>query len=98
MYMLIFIIFTLVLQTIDGYIVKPHLFGDSLGMPSFVSLMSIIVGGKLFGAIGILISIPFAAVCAILYRESFLPWLVKRKQAREQQAKAVLVQKKKEEQ
>lgn len=98
MYMLIFIIFTLILQTIDGYIVKPHLFGDSLGMPSFVSLISIIVGGKLFGAIGILISIPFAAVCAILYRESFLPWLVKRKQAREQQAKAVLVQKKKEEQ
>ncbi|MBR2750533.1 MAG: AI-2E family transporter [Clostridiales bacterium] len=82
MYALIFIIFTLILQTIDGYIVKPHLFGDSLGMPSFVSLISIILGGKLFGPIGILISIPFAAVCAILYRESFLPWLNKRKQMR----------------
>ncbi len=82
MFALAFIIFTLILQTIDGYIIKPHLFGDSLGMPSFVSLISIIVGGKLFGPIGILISIPFAAVIAILYRESFLPWLNQRKQAR----------------
>lgn len=82
MYALAFIIFTLILQTIDGYIVKPHLFGDSLGMPSFVSLISIILGGKLFGPIGILISIPFAAVVAILYRESFIPWLEHRKQER----------------
>jgi len=82
MFALIFIIFTLILQTIDGYVVKPNLFGDSLGMPSFISLISIILGGKLFGAIGILISIPFAAVMAILYRESLLPYLEKRKQER----------------
>lgn len=82
MYALVFIIFTLILQTIDGYIVKPHLFGDSLGMPSFVSLISIIIGGKLFGPIGILISIPFAAVVSILYRESFIPWLEHRKNVR----------------
>ena len=82
MYALVFVIFTLILQTIDGYIVKPHLFSDSLGMPSFVSLISIIIGGKLFGPIGILISIPFAAVIAILYSESFLPWLDHRKNVR----------------
>lgn len=83
MYALIFVIFTCVLQTIDGYVVKPHLFGDSMGLPSFISLISIIVGGKLFGPIGILISIPFTAVMAILYHESPLPWLRKKKQERE---------------
>ncbi len=83
MYALIFVIFTCVLQTIDGYVVKPHLFGDSMGLPSFISLISIIIGGKLFGPIGILISIPFTAVMAILYHESLLPWLRKRKQERE---------------
>ena len=83
MYALVFVIFTCVLQTIDGYVVKPHLFGDSMGLPSFISLISIIIGGKLFGPIGILISIPFTAVMAILYHESLLPWLRKRKQERE---------------
>ena len=82
-YALIFVIFTCVLQLIDGYVVKPHLFGDSMGLPSFVSLISIIIGGKLFGPIGILISIPFTAVMAILYHESLLPWLEQRKKERE---------------
>lgn len=82
MYAVIFIIFTCILQTIDGYVVKPHLFGDSMGLPAFISLISIIIGGKLFGPIGILISIPFTAVMAILYHESLIPWLRKRKEAR----------------
>ncbi len=82
MYAVAFIIFTCILQTIDGYVVKPHLFGDSLGIPAVISLISIIIGGKLFGPIGILISIPFTAVMAILYHESLLPWLESRKKAR----------------
>ena len=82
MYAVIFVIFTCVLQTIDGYVVKPHLFGDSLGVPAVISLISIVIGGKIFGPIGILISIPFTAVCAILYHESLIPWLEKRKNER----------------
>ncbi len=82
MYAVAFIIFTCILQTIDGYVVKPHLFGDSLGIPAVISLISIIIGGKLFGPIGILISIPFTAVMAILYHESLLPYLEKRKKMR----------------
>lgn len=82
MYAVAFIIFTCILQTIDGYVVKPHLFGDSLGVPAVISLISIIIGGKLFGPIGILISIPFTAVMAILYHESLIPWLEGRKKAR----------------
>ena len=82
MYAVAFVIFTCILQTIDGYVVKPHLFGDSMGLPAFISLISIVIGGKLFGPIGILISIPFTAVMAILYHESLLPWLERRKQLR----------------
>ena len=82
MYAVVFVIFTCILQTIDGYVVKPHLFGDSLGVPAVISLISIVIGGKIFGPIGILISIPFTAVCAILYHESLIPWLEKRKNER----------------
>ena len=87
MYALIFIIFTCILQTIDGYVVKPHLFGDSLGIPAVISLISIVIGGKLFGPLGILISIPFTAVMAILYHERLIPWLEEKKHEREEAPK-----------
>ena len=54
-YALIFIIFTLVLQTVDGYLLKPRLFGGSLGVSGLWILVGIIVGGKMFGMIGILL-------------------------------------------
>lgn len=74
-YALWFFIFTLVLQTLDGYVVKPNLFGDSLGVPAVWTLIAIIVGGKLAGVLGMLLAIPAMAVIAMLYRERFIPWL-----------------------
>ena len=76
---IIFLIFTCILQTIDGYVLKPRLFGGSLGVPSVLILISIIVGGKLCGIVGILLAIPFAAILSFLYRETFIPWLEARR-------------------
>lgn len=64
-----FIIFTLILQTIDGYIVKPKLFSGTLGISSLLVLVSIIVLGKMFGVAGILLSIPLAAIVQYLVIE-----------------------------
>lgn len=72
---LIFLIFTCVLQFVDGYLLKPRLFGGSLGIPSVLILISIILGGKLAGIAGILLAIPFAAILSFVYREAFIPWL-----------------------
>ncbi len=72
---LAFLIFTLVLQTIDGYILKPKLFGDSLGVSGLWILVGVIVGGRIFGVVGILLAIPGVAMLDFLYREFFLPWL-----------------------
>ena len=62
LYALIFLIFTVVLQTVDGYIIKPKMFGDSFGVSSLLILISIILGGRLMGVPGILLAIPFAAI------------------------------------
>lgn len=70
-----FIIFTLVLQTLDGYIIKPKLFGDALNVPGVIILISIIVFGKLMGVPGMLIAIPAAAILVYIYSEAFIPWL-----------------------
>jgi predicted PurR-regulated permease PerM len=68
-------LFTLVLQLIDGYIIKPKLFGESLGVPALWILVGIVVGGKMFGIIGILLSIPIVAILDFSYKDYFLPWL-----------------------
>ena len=68
-YALWFILFTIVLQTIDGYILKPRLFGESLGVSPLMILIAIILGGRLFGVPGILLAIPFAAILDFVFKD-----------------------------
>ena len=77
---LMFVVFCLILQTIDGYILKPRLFSDSLGVSGLLILSSTIVLGNMFSVIGILLSIPTAAVLNFVYHDYLLPWLRERKQ------------------
>ena len=82
-YALWFIIFTLILQTCDGYVLKPKLFSGVLGVSSVWVLICIIVGGRMFGVPGILLSIPFAAISDYIYNEFILVRLRKRRQKKE---------------
>ena len=75
---LIFLIFTVVLQLFDGYVLKPKLFGDSLGVSGLWILVGVIVGGKMFGVVGILLSIPVVALIDFLYSNYLLPFLEKK--------------------
>ena len=59
-----FLIFILVLQQFDGNILGPKILGDSTGLASFWVLFAVLVGGGLFGFIGMVIGIP---VFAIIY-------------------------------
>lgn len=68
-YALIFLIFTVVIQTLDGYVLKPKLFGETLGVSPLLILVTIIIGGRLFGVIGILLAIPFAAILSYVVDE-----------------------------
>ena len=76
---LIFIIFSFILQTVDGYVIKPRLIGGSLGVSGVWVLVGIIVGDRMFGVLGILLAIPACAILDFLYREHLLPWLEQRK-------------------
>ena len=67
-YALIFIITTIVLQAMDGYVLKPRLFAGTLGVSSLLILMSIIVFGRIFGVVGIIFAIPLAAIIQYLYK------------------------------
>ena len=84
-YALWFLLFTLILQTVDGYILKPKLFGNSLGVPAVWVLVSIIFFGRLFGVSGVLISIPLAAIVNYIYQSYILRRLQKRRESNEMQ-------------
>ncbi|MBE5826186.1 MAG: AI-2E family transporter [Butyrivibrio sp.] len=77
-YALWFLIFTIVLQTVDGYILKPRLFGESLGVSALMILIFIILGGRLFGVAGILFAIPFAAIFDFTWRDFVIKKLEER--------------------
>lgn len=64
-----FIVFTIVLQTIDGYVLKPRLFGESLGVSPLMVLIAIILGGRLFQVVGILLAIPVAAILDFVFKD-----------------------------
>ena len=76
---LMFLGFTLCLQLVDGYILKPKLFSNSLGVSGLLILCSTVVLGNMFGIIGIVVSIPAAAVLSFVCRDYFVPWREKRR-------------------
>lgn len=65
---LLFVIFILVLQQIDGNIIGPTILGDSTGLSPFWVIVSILVGGGLFGFLGMLLGVPTFAVIYFLIK------------------------------
>lgn len=59
---LIFALFLLVLQQIDGNVIGPKLCGSRIGLKSFWVLASILFFGGMFGVIGMLIGVPLFAL------------------------------------
>lgn len=58
---LIFIIFIVVLQQLEGDLIYPRVVGSSMGLPSIWVLAAVTVGGGMFGVMGMMLSVPVAA-------------------------------------
>ena len=66
LYLLIFII---ILQQVDGNIIGPKILGSSTGLSSFWVMFAILIGGGLFGFLGMLLGVPvFAMIYYIVQR------------------------------
>lgn len=64
---LIFLIFILILQQIDGNVIGPKILGDSTGMSSFWVMFAILVGGGFFGVLGMFVGVPVFALIYSLF-------------------------------
>ena len=58
---LYFVIFILALQQLDGNVIGPKILGESIGIPSFWIMFAILVGGGLFGFVGMVLGVPIFA-------------------------------------
>lgn len=101
---IVFLIFIIILQQIDGNILGPRILGDKMGVSGFWVLFSILFFGSLWGLVGMLIGVPVFAVIYDLLRQGILFGLRKRNQIRllenyqERFAKAEEIPKKKQKQ
>lgn len=66
---ILFLILIFTIQQLDGKFVYPIVVGNSLGLPSLWILLAIIVGGNLFGIIGMVVGMPLVSVIYELFGE-----------------------------
>ncbi len=67
---LIFIIFIIVLQQIEGNLIYPHVVGKNMGLPGIWVLVAITIGGSLFGIIGMIVGLPIVSVIYAIIEEN----------------------------
>lgn len=60
-----FLILILVIQQLDGNVIGPKVVGSAIGISSFWILISVLIGGGLFGFVGMALGVP---VFAVIYR------------------------------
>ena len=64
-----FSIFILILQQVDGNIIGPRILGGAVGLPTLYVMFAIIIGGALFGIVGMFIGVPVFSVIFVLVSE-----------------------------
>ena len=67
---LLFVVFMLCLQQIEGNLIYPKIVGKAVGMPGLLVLCAVLVGGNIAGVLGALCAVPLTAMLYALLRES----------------------------
>lgn len=65
-----FVVIIIIIQQLDGNVIGPKILGDSLGISAFWILFALLVAGKLFGVVGMIIGVPAFAVIYSIIKEN----------------------------
>lgn len=74
----IFIIVYIVIKQLEDNLIYPRIVGDSVGLPSILVLVAIILGDKTLGVAGMIIAIPLFSVTYVLLRKEVYTRLEKK--------------------
>jgi len=69
---LICIVFYVVYQQLENYVIYPRVMSKSVDVPGAVTVIAALIGASLLGVVGALLAIPTAAAILMLTREVFL--------------------------
>lgn len=67
---LLFVIFIIILQQIEGNIIYPKVVGKAVGLPGIIVISAVLVGGNVGGILGALIAVPVSATIFVLLKEA----------------------------
>jgi predicted PurR-regulated permease PerM len=51
----------MIYQVIENYVTSPRVFSQTLQLRPLVTLVAVLIGGKLLGIVGVLLALPVAA-------------------------------------
>lgn len=60
----------LVVQSLEGFVLTPRIVGSSVGLHPAAVIVALLIGGDLFGFLGLLIAVPVAAVVKVFVAEA----------------------------
>ncbi len=60
-------IFFVFIQWVENNVLAPKIIGENMGMHPMLILLSIIIGGGIFGVFGMILSVPLVAIVRIIY-------------------------------
>lgn len=83
MKVIVFIVFFLILQQIEGNLIYPKVVGNSVGLPGILVLFAVTIGGNLFGIIGMLVGLPIVSILYTILREDVSKRLKEKKSKHE---------------
>ena len=61
-------LFYFVFYQIDAHYLMPKIMGKSIQLHPVLLILSLLIGAKLFGILGLLFAVPVAAICKVLYK------------------------------
>lgn len=76
---LLFILFFVILQQLEGNLIYPRVVGKSVGLPGILVFISVILGASIGGIVGIVLSVPLCSILFVLIKEAVDKRLKKKK-------------------
>lgn len=67
---LIFILFLVILQQLEGNLIYPRVMGKRVHLPGMWILAAVTLGGGIAGPVGMLLSVPLASTAYLLFKEA----------------------------
>ncbi len=79
---LIFLIFLCIIQQIESNIFFPRVVGNKVGLPGIFVMMTIVIGGSLFGVLGMILGVPLVASLYKIFNDYLAEVLAQREAKR----------------